>query len=177
MTTLSYDKIKQHKNESIVHKQAEKQELLLSSQTQPNWHRTQQRQLDKHEQAVQNLMLSSIYLCQQDNSLNSIESLCVLLEKLGVSLLPAEVASVSYRNSKAAFCFLQHIADCLHQELVEKVKASPVCGTITTSIYVTGASFICLGWMSRLRGLPRNHASFMYDMLKITKPKHRIMVY
>ncbi|CAF1457087.1 unnamed protein product [Adineta ricciae] len=40
MTTLSYDKIEHHKNESIVHKEADKQELLLSSQAQPNWHIT-----------------------------------------------------------------------------------------------------------------------------------------
>ncbi|CAF1348456.1 unnamed protein product [Adineta ricciae] len=73
-------------------------------------------------------MASSIYLCQEDNSLNSIESLCVLLEKLDVPLLPAEVARVNYRNGKAALCFIQHIANYFHEELVQKVKASLVCG-------------------------------------------------
>ncbi|CAF0857415.1 unnamed protein product [Adineta steineri] len=57
-------------------------------------------------------MISSIHLCQQDNSLNSIEPLCILLEKLSVTLLSIEIAS----------------CNCLHKELVSKAKASPVCG-------------------------------------------------
>ncbi|CAF4940045.1 unnamed protein product, partial [Rotaria socialis] len=84
------------------------------------------QQLNKHEQSIQNLMIACIYLCQQDNSINMLEPLCVLLEKLGIELLPAETSCVSYRSNKAAFCFIQHIASCLHEELVEKIKASPV---------------------------------------------------
>ncbi|CAF3838189.1 unnamed protein product, partial [Adineta steineri] len=57
-------------------------------------------------------MISSIHLCQQDNSLNSIEPLCILLEKLSVTLLSIEIAS----------------CNGLHKELVSKAKASPVCG-------------------------------------------------
>jgi len=75
-------------------------------------------------------MFSCIFLCQQDYSLNSLEPLCNLIEKLGVTLLPAEVPSVSYRNNKAALCFVQHIADVLHKELVEKIKLSPVVGKL-----------------------------------------------
>ncbi|CAF2948053.1 unnamed protein product [Rotaria sp. Silwood2] len=73
-------------------------------------------------------MLSCIYLCQNDNSLNNIELLCILLEKLGVNLLPAEVSGVTYRNDTAALCFVQHIATVLHQELVEKMKNSTALG-------------------------------------------------
>ncbi|CAF4511470.1 unnamed protein product, partial [Rotaria socialis] len=126
MTTFSFDKIKHHKEKSEVHKQSEQMELNTSSHVQPNWMATQQQQLNKHEQSIQNLMIACIYLCQQDNSINMLEPLCVLLEKLGVELLPAETSCVSYRNNKAAFCFIQHIASCLHEELVEKIKASPV---------------------------------------------------
>ncbi|CAF0950742.1 unnamed protein product [Adineta steineri] len=57
-------------------------------------------------------MISSIHLCQQDNSLNSIEPLCILLEKLSVTLLSIEIAS----------------CNGLHKKLVSKAKASPVCG-------------------------------------------------
>lgn len=130
MAILSLDKIKLHKEKNEVHKQAEQQELILSCRAQPRWLTTQQKQLNKHELAIQNLMFACIHLCQQDNSMNSIEPLCVLLEKLGVELLPAEVSGVSYRNGKAALCFIQHIAAYLHKELIEKVKASPVCGML-----------------------------------------------
>ncbi|CAF3947801.1 unnamed protein product [Rotaria magnacalcarata] len=126
MTTFSFDKIKHHKEKSEVHKQSEQMELNTSSHVQPNWMATQQQQLNKHEQSIQNLMIACIYLCQQDNSINMLEPLCVLLEKLGIELLPAETSCVSYRSNKAAFCFIQHIASCLHEELVEKIKASPV---------------------------------------------------
>jgi hypothetical protein len=131
MTTFSFDTIKKHKEKTEVHKQAEQQEINVSSGTQPDWVVTQQRQLNKHEQAIQNLMMTCIYLCQQDNSINSLESLCILLEKLGVTLLPAEVSGVSYRNNKAALCFIQHISNILHEELVDKIKASPAVGMLT----------------------------------------------
>jgi hypothetical protein len=130
MKTLSLDKIKLHKEKSEAHKQAEEQELLRTCGAQPGWVVTQQKQLNKHELAIQNLMLACIYLCQQDQSLNSIDPLCDLLEKLGVELLPAEVSGVTYRNSKAALCFIQHIANFLHDELIEKVKQSTVCGML-----------------------------------------------
>jgi hypothetical protein len=121
MKTFSLDKIKLHKEKSEVHKQAEQQELLLSCRAQPGWIVTQQKQLNKHELAIQNLMFTCIYLCQQDQSLNSIDPLCGLLEKLGVELLPAEVSGVNYRNNKAALCFIQHISSYLHEELVQKI--------------------------------------------------------
>ena len=75
MQTLSLDKIKLHKEKNEVHKQAELQELTVSSRSQPYWYLTKKNQLSKHEQAVQNLMITCIYLCQQDNSLNCIEPL------------------------------------------------------------------------------------------------------
>ena len=130
MITFSLDKIKQHKEKSEVHKQAEQLELNISAGKQPDWHATQKRQINKHQQTIENLMLSCIFLCQQDYSLNSLQPLCNLMEKLGITLLPAEVASVSYRNNKAALCFVQHIADILHKELVEKIKISPVVGKL-----------------------------------------------
>ncbi|CAF4257995.1 unnamed protein product [Rotaria sp. Silwood2] len=64
----------------------------------------------------------------EDHPLASIEPLCILLEKLGVQLLPAQVSGVSYRNSHAAMGFIQHIASFLHEELVEKIQLSPVLG-------------------------------------------------
>jgi len=128
MTTISLDKIKLHNDKNEVHKQAQDQELVISSRAQPGWLSAQRQQISKHEQTVQNLMFSCIYLCQQDHSLNSIEPLCVLLEKIGVTLLPAEVSGVAYRNDSAALCFTQHIATCLHEELVEKIKKSGAIG-------------------------------------------------
>ncbi|CAF1558722.1 unnamed protein product [Rotaria sordida] len=44
MSTISLDKIKLHKDKSDVHKQAEDQELIISSQAQPDWYKTQQQQ-------------------------------------------------------------------------------------------------------------------------------------
>lgn len=137
MTTFSLDKIKNHKEKSEVHKQAEQLELNVSIGKQPDWRQTQKRQINKHQQAIENLMLSCIFLCQEDYSLNSLESLCNLLEKLGVSLLPAEVASVHYRNNKAALCFVQHIANFLHEELIEKIKNSPVVGMLMCDCSLT----------------------------------------
>ncbi|CAF1394728.1 unnamed protein product [Adineta ricciae] len=128
MKTLSLDKIKQHKENSEVHKQAEAQELLVPSRLQPDWHVTKQKEVEKHERAVQNLMLSCIYLIQIDSPLACIESLCNLLEKLEVQLLPAQTSGVSYRNNDAAIEFLNHIANYLHEELVEKIQSSPVVG-------------------------------------------------
>ncbi|CAF4004026.1 unnamed protein product [Rotaria sp. Silwood2] len=123
--TFLLDKIKQHKDND-VHQQAEEIELKISSRTQPSWTETQAKQISKQEQAVQNLMLASIYICRQYQSLNSLEELCILLEKLGVQLLPSVISGVNYRNNDAAFSFLQHVAFYLHKELVEKVKASTV---------------------------------------------------
>jgi hypothetical protein len=128
MTTFSLDKIKHHKENSGVHKQAEEEELIVSGGKQPDWLTTQKKVVSKHEQAIQNLILSCIYLCQQDHPLNDIEPLSALLEKVGVVSLPAETAGINYRNDTAARCFIQHIAACLHSELVEKIKKSPVIG-------------------------------------------------
>ena len=128
MKTLSLDKIKQHKEKSEVHKQAEEQEILLSSRVQPNWNITREKKVGKHEQAIQHLMFACIYLCQEDHPLASIEPLCVLLEKLGVQLLPAQFSGVSYRNSRAAMEFIQHIANFLHEELISKIQTSPALG-------------------------------------------------
>jgi len=114
--------IKRHKEENNVHKQAEQEEITLSSGTQPGWIKTQKKIIDKHEQAIQNLMLSCVYLCQQDQPLNDLELLSALLEKAGVMSLPAETPGVHYRNDTAALCFTRHIAICLHSELVEKIK-------------------------------------------------------
>ena len=130
MTILSLDMIKRHKEESNVHKQAEQQEITLSSGTQPDWIVTQKKVIDKHEEAIQNLMFSCVYLCQQDQPLNDIEPLSSLLEKVGVSLLPAETSGVSYRNDNAALSFTQHISICLHSELVEKINQSPIIGIL-----------------------------------------------
>ncbi|CAF3843446.1 unnamed protein product [Rotaria sp. Silwood1] len=52
----------------------------------------------------------------------------VLSQKVGVKLLPAEVSGVSYRNDNAALIFLQHIASVLHEDLIRKLKNSPVLG-------------------------------------------------
>ncbi|CAF1919155.1 unnamed protein product [Rotaria magnacalcarata] len=59
-----------------------------------------------------------------DHSLNSFSSLCSLLEKNGVKVLPAEVSGVSYRNADAALSFLQNVSLFLHEELIEKISKS-----------------------------------------------------
>ncbi len=124
------DQIKRHKEENGVHKQAEQEELNITGGKQPDWITTQKKVVSKHEQAVQNLMFSCIYLCQQDQPLNDIEPLSALLEKVGVVLLPAESIGVNYRNDTAALSFIKHIAAYLHSELVEKIKKSPVIGML-----------------------------------------------
>ncbi len=73
-------------------------------------------------------MFSCVYLCQNDQSLNSFSPLCDLLEKAGVKLLPAEISGVSYRNDNAALTFIQHIASVLDIDLVNKLKNSPTLG-------------------------------------------------
>ena len=73
-------------------------------------------------------MFASIHICRQYQSLNSLEELRVLLEKLGVHLLPSEISGTNYRNNDAALSFLQHVACYLHEELIEKIKNSPAVG-------------------------------------------------
>ncbi|CAF1252982.1 unnamed protein product [Didymodactylos carnosus] len=124
---LSFDKIKKRKvNE--VHRQAEQQELDTTSNSQPNWNRTRTKEITKHQKSIQNLILASISLCQNDQSLNSYKSNCNLLEATGVQMLPSQVVGICYRNNDAALSFLQHTASVLHEELLEKKQASPVLG-------------------------------------------------
>ncbi|CAF1341874.1 unnamed protein product, partial [Rotaria sordida] len=118
-------KIKEHKHKSEVHRHAEETELKISTRTQPTWIETRAKQISKQEQAVQNLTLASIYICREYQSLNSLEQLCILLEKLGVQLLPSQISGVNYGNNDAALSFLQHVAYDVHEELIEKVKNSP----------------------------------------------------
>jgi hypothetical protein len=149
MHTISLDKIKLHKEKSEVHKQGEAQELTVSSGVQPDWHLTKKQQLSKQEQAIHNLMFSCVFLCQQDHSLNSIEPLCVLLEELGIQLLPAETLGVSYRNDTAALLFIQHIAHYLHSDLVDKIKKVlfQVCQFLYKFIHIFYYFFYFLAWM------------------------------
>lgn len=123
------DKIKKHKG-SQVHEQAADAELEISSRAQPIWPETRAKEVSKQKQAIQNLMFSCIYLCHQYQSLNSLEPLCILFEKLDVQLIPSTLSVVNYRNNDAALGFLQHIGGYLHEELIEKVKASPVVGML-----------------------------------------------
>ena len=109
MKIFSLDKIKQHKEKNEMHKKAAEQELLIPSKSQPDWQITQEREVEKHELAIQNLMFACIHVCQQDQSLSSFESLCIL-EKLGVQILPGQVSGTSYRNSEAAMGVIQHIS-------------------------------------------------------------------
>ncbi|CAF3165477.1 unnamed protein product [Rotaria sp. Silwood2] len=144
MTTFSLHQIKRHKEESGVHKQAEEEELTVTGGKQPDWITTQKKILSKHEQAIENLMLSCIYLCQQDHPLNDIEPLSALLEKVGIMSLPAETTGVNYRNDTAALCFIQHIAACLHSELVEKIKKSLVIGWMMDETTSRSAEKSCI---------------------------------
>lgn len=127
-SVLALNKIKDHGSQNEKHIEAQQLELNNTSQTQPDWKTIQSKTNTKHQQSIQNLMFSAVYICQQDHPLNSFESLCNLQEKNGVSLLPAEVSGVSYRNDCAALCFLQYTARILHQELVEKLNKSPILG-------------------------------------------------
>ena len=106
MTTISLDKIKLHKEKSEVHKQAEEQELTVSSKSQPDWNKTQQTQLSKQQECVHSLMFACVYLSQNDISLNNMDNLCALLEKLKVKMLPADTPGVSYRNDTAALTYI-----------------------------------------------------------------------
>ena len=72
---------------------------------------------------MHSLMFACIYLSQ-----NNMENLCALLEKLKVNMLPGDIPGVRYRNDTATLTYIQYIAAYLHQELVEKLKSSPVVG-------------------------------------------------
>ena len=99
---------------------------------QPKWVDTQTRERSKHQEAIENLIIASIFTCQMDQSLNSFSSLCSLQEKAGVKLLPAEIGDASYTNAAAASSFLQNVSQFLHEELIENVKASSTVGMYTT---------------------------------------------
>lgn len=125
--TIKLSKIKEH-HQNEVHTDAQQIELETTAGCQPSWSETQVKERNKHETAIENLILSAVHICQQDQSLNSFERLCVLLEAVGVKLLPAEIGGISYRNDNAALEFLHHVAFRLHEEVVEKIKKSPSIG-------------------------------------------------
>lgn len=125
--TLKLSKIRNHK-ESEVHKKAQQLEIETVLKSQPDWKTTQIKERTKHEASIQNLILSAVFVCQQDQSIKSFEKLCILTETLGVKLLPAEASGVSYRNDTAALEFLHHVSSYLHEEVVEKAKRSPSLG-------------------------------------------------
>jgi hypothetical protein len=125
---LALNKIKAHALHNEKHIEAQQLELDKKFKFQPDWEATQSKTYSKHQQAIQNMMFSAIFICQQDHPLNSFEALCNLQEKNGINLLPAESSGVSYRNDCAALCFLQYTARILHQELVEKLNRSPILG-------------------------------------------------
>ena len=124
---LKISKIKVHAD-STAHQEAQRLELTTSSNSQPQWLATQNKERSKHELPIQSLILSAIYSCQQDQSINSFEKLCVLMEALGVKLLPAELGGISYRIDNAALEFLRHVSAYLHEELAEKIKQSSSIG-------------------------------------------------
>ena len=128
---MKLDKIKQHQ-QSDAYKNAQAQELEITSRLQPKWVDTQTKERSKHQEAIENLIIASIFTCQMDQSLNSFSSLCSLLEKTDVNLLPSEVSDVSYRNAAAALSFLQNVSQFLHEEVIEKVKASSTVSMYTT---------------------------------------------
>ena len=124
---LRVARIKEH-NANEVHQDAQRLELAKKSHTQPSWPAVQAKERSKHEIAVQNLILAAVHICKQDQSINSFENLCRLLEAVDVKLLPAELGGISYRNDCAALEFLHHVAAYLHGEIVKKVKQSPSIG-------------------------------------------------
>ncbi|CAF3395302.1 unnamed protein product [Rotaria socialis] len=71
------------------------------------------------------MKLSKIKEHNNNESTRSFEKLCLLIETLGVTLLPAELGGISYRNDTAALEFLRHVASYLHEEIIEKVRQSP----------------------------------------------------
>ena len=122
------DKIKQHKQNEI-HREAEEIEKATSSRAQPNWNETRSKEISKQQQAIQTLMYTCIFLCRRFLPLNILEELCSLFERIGVQNLPSATSAISYRNNDAALTFVQHISGYLHEELIEKIKASPVVGS------------------------------------------------
>ena len=124
---LALDKIKEHHSNSR-HQEAQKAELQLTSKSQPDWISTRTHILSQQQESVQNLLYCCIHLCQNDQSLNSFSPLCDLLERVGVKLLPAEISGVSYRNDNAALTFIQHTANALRIDLLNKLKNSPTLG-------------------------------------------------
>ncbi|CAF4473165.1 unnamed protein product [Rotaria socialis] len=103
---IKLSKIKEDK-ENEVHKQAQELELQTASHAQPTWITTQIKERNRHEVAIQNVILSAVYV------------------SLGVKLLSAEIGGVCYRNDNVALEFLRHVASYLHEEILEKIKNSP----------------------------------------------------
>jgi hypothetical protein len=124
---MKVTKIKKHKDNE-AHQDAQRLELNNQSHSQPSWPITQMKERSKHEIAIQTLILSAVHVCQQDQSINSFEKLCTLLEAVGVKLLPAELGGVSYRNDIAALEFLHYVANHLHGEVLQKIRQSPSIG-------------------------------------------------
>jgi hypothetical protein len=124
---MKVSKVKEH-HHNEAHKIAQNHELQTASRSQPTWLETQIKERSKYEESIQNLILLAIHVCQQDQSLNSYQNLCTLVEAVGVKLLTAELGGISYRNDNAALEFLRHAASCLHQEVIEKVNKSPSIG-------------------------------------------------
>ena len=59
---MKLSKIKEHKDNE-VHKASQEFELQKTSQSQPDWPTTQIKERTKYEIAVQNLILSAVYIC------------------------------------------------------------------------------------------------------------------
>ncbi|CAF3952919.1 unnamed protein product [Rotaria sordida] len=60
----------QHFSNNEVHKQAQELELQIASHSQSTWSTIQIKERKKYEIAIQNLILSAVYLCQQDQPIN-----------------------------------------------------------------------------------------------------------
>ncbi|CAF1399341.1 unnamed protein product [Rotaria sordida] len=62
--------IKKEYKDNEVHKQAQELELQIASHSQSTWSTIQIKERKKYEIAIQNLILSAVYLCQQDQPIN-----------------------------------------------------------------------------------------------------------
>ena len=71
---LALDKIKEHRS-NIKHQEVEKKEIEITRNSQPDWISTRKNLLTQQQESIYNLMYSYIYLCRNDQSLNSFSPL------------------------------------------------------------------------------------------------------
>ena len=95
------------------------------------------------------LITASVFLCQQGMAFDTLKPLFILYESLSIRTLSVGASAIESSSNEAIICALEHVAQCLHAELIAKVKASSVVGKISLSIVLLSLHVILVleGWI------------------------------